>query len=142
MHLRRFLELRILCLAIRPIESPCVQECTVLFSSTQTRYPTYFAELQFFNQTKINELRRFCIDLCTHFNQSECLAVQYLGLVRLYGENMSTLYKQKNCGKQIPALNYDKQNFDVNKPYTAVFVFDNLGAQTLLATVIQLSVQA
>ena len=55
---------------------------------------------------------------------------------------MSTLYKQKNCGKQIPALNYDKQNFDVNKPYTAVFVFDNLGAHTLLATVIQLSVQA
>ena len=36
----------------------------------------------------------------------------------------------------------NKQNLDVNKPCTAVFVFDNLGAHTLLATVIQLSVQA
>ena len=48
---------------------------------------------------------RFCLDLCTHFTQLECLEP-----VMVYSVNMSTLYKQTSYLEQMTALKPNKTN--------------------------------
>ena len=76
---------------------------------------------------------------CHVFSDKRSVEWQYLQ--KCYFQNVTTLHKQTNCRKQIPALNSNKQtnkNLVVNNPCTAVFVFDNLGAPPSLGTAIQL----